>query len=168
MNKPTFWRLFGAYTIDLIAFCILFLISGILIWSPLFNLSNNWLWQYCVIVGSFLLSGTVYFALLEGTCLQSIGKHIFQLKLVKMRFTFARVLVAYGIDVAILFIIKNACELTLPLELIKSDALFLGAVGGFYLLFFLLSICYFAVSEKYWGKSLGKKIAGLTVVQEIK
>lgn len=166
MNKPNFWRLFSAYAVDLLVFCILFVLLGLLVWSPLFSLSKNWLWQYTIIVGSFLLNGAVYFAASEGIGNQSIGKFLFHLKVKSGRFAFMRVLVAYSLDMAVLFILKNACELSLPLELIKSDALFLGALGGVYVLFFLLDICYFAVCEKYWGKTLGKKIAGLIVVQE--
>jgi len=166
MKKPSFWRLFGAYAIDLIAFFILFIFLGISVWSFLFSLFQNWLWQYCIVVGSFLFNGAIYFALLEGIGSQSIGKHYFKLKIVKGRFAFVRVLIAYGIDMAVLFIIKNVSELPLPLELIKSDPLFLGALAGFYALFFLFAICYFAIPEKFWGKSLGKKIAGLSVVQE--
>lgn len=166
MQKPLFWRLFGAYAVDLLVFCVLFVLLGLLVWSPLFSLSKNWLWQYSIIVGSFLLNGGIYFAISEGIGRRSIGKYCFGLKVVCPRFAFVRVLVAYGIDMAVLFIVKNVFELSLPLELIKSDALFLGALGGFYVLFFLLDICYFSVSEKCWGKTLGKKIAGICVVQE--
>lgn len=157
MQKPSFWRLLGAYAVDffillLIDFCWFFLTRS----ESLIQSLAIW------------IINTGYFTLLEKNGKGSWGKRIFSLQTCSA--SVRRVFSAYAMDwgLGLLFMLG----IMLFLYKLTPDpdplagylaAIFLGVPVGF-----LLTYLYFVTSESLSGKTLGKKLMGLQVVQETK
>ena len=183
MKKPGFWRLFGAYGIDLVILLV-------------FNLMWLWAWMFAAsmgLVGKFpdclmlfgllgwIIVDVIYFALLEQKGDVSLGKRIFKLKIQPLDVPFWKVFVSYFLDCA-LFVVVGSCiyfymkhnlishlsaadlqrgKIGIEISLKLLGNLFLISAGALF-----CSPFYFSILESLFGKTLGKKLMGMQVVQE--
>ncbi|MBP5404233.1 MAG: RDD family protein [Elusimicrobiaceae bacterium] len=195
MQKPSFWRLFGAYVID---FFILIAAQGIYMciiidstmrgsyhwhdsngighttWDePIFPWLASFLEHVPFVVLYFLiplLIGYCYFVISESLKGKTFGKKIFRLKSLYFdgqQASWCRILVAYFID---LFLSFGICAILLllwrciPIQLVFRIRLLLIPLLLSWIVFPSL---YFSICESRWGKTLGKKLMGLQVVQDV-
>lgn len=180
MKKPGFWRLLGAYSMD-----IMVLLGFNYVWICAFGIALSvnrglpvgLLWFG---LGGWILFNLAYFAWLEQGGKGTFGKRIFGLKL-QTAASFGKVFAAYAIDAA-LFILIGVCiyfymKHNLISHLSAAD-LNRGKIGieislKLLAILFLIStaaLCsspfYFSILENKYGKTLGKKLMGLQVVQK--
>lgn len=189
MNKPSFWRLTGAYLIDwtiLVCFDAIWLygIFAIILVLPaaLSSVMHN-----TVVIGLVYSSWLIvvidagYFSFLEKGGKGSLGKRAAKLK-IQPASSFWKVFAAYGIDCA-LFVLIGICvyfymkhNLISHLSAADLNRRKIGMEISLELLanLFLISagaLCsfpfYCSILESLFGKTLGKKICGLQVVQNV-
>ena len=190
MQKPGFWRLLGAYLIDwtiLACFDAIWLYSIFVIIFVLHTVLSSTVYN-TVVIGFMYSSWLIivinvgYFSLLEkgGKC--SLGKRIAKLK-IQPTSSFWKVFAAYGID-CVLFVLIGSCvyfymkhnlishlsaadlnrgKIGMEISLKLLANLFLISTGALSSLPF-----YFSILESLFGKTLGKKIMGLQVIQDDK
>lgn len=188
MKKPSFWRVLGAYLIDfigiqLIGFLIAAFIANALVVGyfatkyPYFYIAQHQGWGMAIVTVLVLFVLEVcYFALLDSKLRGTFGKKCFKLAIYSKDVTeisLSKTSMAYAID---LLLIK-------PLGLAITSAAVVGGIMMFYpsidvgivgvfVFSILFPACwgsfYFAICESVWGKTLGKKLMGLQVVQQIK
>lgn len=165
MKNPGFWRLFGAYGIDILI--LLILNFGYYMWEVHSSISSfPWLKSALINLVIFVLLNAGYFAVLEWKGKGSLGKKLFHLKIQVSKPSFFRVFSAYGLEcVAFFAVIWGIMILTASFiwnDMEKMVLWFLsGWLGGAVLICF-----YYSISEGLFGKSLGKKLFGLQVVRE--
>ncbi len=163
LQNPGFWRLVGAYIVDFmfVGGLSLFLIGplfGILlvIIKPLANDDNPLL----LIIGMCLLP-YIYFSLTEGITGTSLGKKLVNIRVQANNLRWGRVPVSYLLDVILLEILCWAFVWTL--SKMSWDPIALS--GVFACLQGVGPLLYFPICEHFFGKTLGKKLMGLTIVQ---
>ena len=176
--KSGFWRLLGAYLTDLtIILCLNSVWLYAWIWlMGIFRGFPDWL-NFFALLGWIILD-VVYFAALDGEE-GTFGKRILKLK-EEPTVPFWKAFVAYGIDCALFVLIGSCIYFYMKHNLIShlsADDLNRGKIGmeiSLKLLgnLFLISTdallsfpFYFSILESLFGKSLGKKLMGLQVVQ---
>ena len=166
MKKPGFWRVLVAYLVDIFVLCILNMCWLVMGWSPLLRIrwfNNSAFLSFTVGVLVFFLINAGYFALLERNNSASLGKRIVGLR-VSPSAPMWRVWVAYVIDWIPLVGSTWALISYFAANGVKYDndpiAGLLGIPCGVILIFL-----YFVGLEGVFGKTLGKKLMGLTVVQ---
>lgn len=177
MKKPGFWRLFCAYFVDLIillCFSVLWLgcwkslRSSYGWWGSVSDLTFDFVW----VVG---ILG--YFVLCERKGNGSLGKKSVHLKIQATSPAGLRCLGAYAIDFVLLkllgwgfyvtriYFLKSLLSQVDPVERKMIEVGVWLESGLVILVLFLL---YFSILEHFFGKTLGKKLMGLQVVQEEK
>ena len=182
MQKPGFWRLLGAYVIDLIVL-LCFNIAWLYLWMWFVSMGivaklPNWLMIFGFL--GWIFFDVIYFALLEQKGDASLGKRIFKLKIQPLDVPFWKVFVSYFLDCA-LFVVVGSCiyfymkhnlishlsavdlqrgKIGVEISLKLLGNLFLISAGALF-----CSPFYFSVCESIFGKTLGKKLMGLQVVQ---
>lgn len=167
MKNPGFWRVLIAYSIDLM---ILLCLS--LIWLSLwefFLLANHTWWvsdSFLILSWIGLLAG--YFAFWEKNGKGSLGKKIVKLKVQSTSHARLRCFFAYAIDLGLFVVVAHYYETYRIQYLLSQGAdpeigllvmweVFLGGM--------IIFVVYFSILEGLFGKTLGKKLMGLTVVQ---
>ncbi len=179
LQKPGFWRLFGAYFID---FIITFFVAWVL-WKLLWVFVPNRIMGVDEHLGVFILVGIctvcicipniLYFAGCESWRKQTLGKRLLGIRIFgeTQQNIQKKLLAAYGLDFLLLIPALTFC-LIVGL-IIQALVCFDCNPGTFYYcvfwgmtsLYFSAIILYFAMLEHFFGKTLGKKLMGLTVVQ---
>ena len=171
LQKPGFWRLIGAYGIDIL---ILWLFNfGYYMWwihgsAP--RISSQ-LWEMLIDGTFFVVLGAGYFALFEWKGNGSLGKKLFRLKLQMPRPSWWRVFVAYAIECVLFYALIWGIMLF-------SDTFtatwHVGEIGMVLPIIFgwfagpVLICCYYAVLESIYGASWGKEICKLRVYKTSK
>lgn len=167
MQKPSFWRLLGAYSVDS---CVTLLVCFIcfLKFLDIFN-------SAFVIFGLaplFFAINLFYFAVLEGKQGKTLGKKCLRLRTIasEQKNLLSQCFVAYGIDLFVLLFLLAAYYIfygfLLPMLLLAGK----GILSTFFSLFLIppaIVSLYFVVLEGCFGKTLGKKLMGLQVVQDM-
>lgn len=168
MKKPSFWRVLVAYTVDLFILFVLNMCWLGMGWKPLLRIqwfNNSVSLSMTVGIIIFFLINAGYFALLEKNASASLGKRIVGL-LINPLAPFWRVLIAYIIDWSPLFVATWGLIAYFGASGAKYDndpiAGLLGIPCGVILIWL-----YFVILESCFGKTLGKKLMGLHVVQKI-
>ncbi len=165
-QHPGFWRLMGAYAIDLPIllwgwFVVMLLIQFLIIF-PLMT-AGIALGDFLPdVIYIFLLWPFIYFTFCEGLWGKTLGKLIVKVCVQGETLSWWRVLISYVLDIALLgafcfgatFIIARGERVIDPF-----------GIAGMFMLFGILSfLVYFPLCEHKWGKTLGKKMMGLKVV----
>ena len=176
MKKPSFWRLLGAYLID---FAITFFATW-LMWK-LFEAcfpqaligKNGASVFFCVLTMCAFIPNLSYFVWSEYLWEKTLGKRVLCIEVIEgnQRPSGKKLLKAYGIDFL----------LSIPASIVYSMmGLFLQSIIIFDRRFNTLDYCimvgivlsclsmivlYFSICESVWGKTLGKKLMDLQVVQ---
>lgn len=182
MKKPGFWQLIGAYVID-------FVITSFIVWGCWSLLvhsigegSSSYTFsqldklftfpQQCGIYIFLVLAPNIlYFAGCECIWKKTIGKWLLGVNVLarNQRLFVEKLSVAYGIDLLLLVPVSMLCIL---IHILLSGWNCWGCgmsvfdwsvVAGF----LSMIVLYFPICESRWGKTLGKKLMGLQVVQEI-
>ncbi|MBP5616360.1 MAG: RDD family protein [Elusimicrobiaceae bacterium] len=181
MNKPSLWRLLGAYGMDffLISFAFIWFtflawafwgISGAeflaLIWGKdaVKAFLNSSLFYEILVSSSYAIVYLLFFFVESRG--RSLGKEVFKLRVLG-KCSFWRVIGAYSIDLALLcffipLIVSHVGGI--------SDASYeYGLPLLFSVLFFsnMIVMIYFPCCELCFGKTLGKKLMGLQIVQDV-
>lgn len=172
MKKPSFWRALIAYSID-----VMILLSLSLMWLGLwksFLLVHHTWWVNAPLLISRLgllswiglLAG--YFAFWERKDKGSLGKKIVKLKIQSISHARLRCFFAYAIDLGLFVVVAHYYEAYRIQYLLSQGAdpeigllvmweVFLGGM--------IIFVVYFSILEHLFGKTLGKKLMGLQVVQ---
>ncbi len=164
MQKPSFWRLVGAYTLD-------FMFgggAGLFLIGPLFGilaviidpLVNDGIYPLLFLIGMCLLP-YIYLSLAEGITGISLGKKLVNIRVQANNLRWGRVPVSYLLDAILLQILCWAFVWTL--SKMSWDPIALS--GVFACLQGIFPLLYFPICEHFFGKTLGKKLMGLQVVQ---
>lgn len=163
MQKPSFWRLLGAYSIDIL---ILFVLNlGYYMWEVRSTISTlPWMWSISINLAIFLILNAGYFALFEQHGKGSLGKKLFHLKLFMNRSSAKRVFSAYAIECIGLFFLIWGIIFLSTFVWNDMEKMVLWFLSG-WVLGPILILIYFSVLESMFGASLGKKLMGLQVVQ---
>ena len=181
MKKQGFWRLLGAYELD---FVIAYL-GGRVLWH-LFAICFSYvfmslggsvmpMWS-AMLSGCLLIFGLLYFAGSEYWLKKTLGKRLFGVKALVLNEgkhpSLGKFLKAYAIDCLAVLPILIVCILsTMVMQMVFcydhcSRGREMGIIMGIGFVTLSLLALYFAVCEYFWGKTLGKKLMGLQVVQE--
>jgi len=163
MQKPSFWRLFGAYGVDLAILLVVnvpFLLAMTYAFDAIHGIKTN-----VAVMGGLLVAFIInagYFSLLEKRGKGSWGKRIFSLKTLPA--SVWHIVGAYAIDWSFFFLLTWGFVV---LDYRDPDPLLLDffAVCICFPFGIILSYLYFSISEGIFGKTLGKKLMGLQVVQ---
>ena len=179
MKTSGFWRLLGAYSMDvmvLLCFNYVWICAFGIILSVNRGLPVGLLWFG---LGGWILCNVAYFAGLEQGGKGTFGKRIFGLQL-QPAASFWKVFAAYAIDAALFILIGSCMYFCMKYQLISHltaaelEYQKIGILISIKLLGLLFLIStgilisspfYFSVLESTSGQTLGKKLMGLTVVQ---
>lgn len=189
MKKPGFWRLLGACLIDwtiLVCFDAMWLF-GIFVLLPILHTALSSAAYNTVVTGLTYLNWLLivinigYFAFLEKGGKGSLGKRVVNLK-IQPASSFWKVFAAYGIDFGLFVLIGVLMYFYMKYNLINhlsAADLAYGKIGMEVSLKLMAlmswisnglvvgTLFYFSVLESCFGKTLGKKLMGLQVVQEV-
>lgn len=162
MKRPGFWRLVGAYGIDLLILLVLNYVYYM--WEIRTSISASpWIWSALVNLGIFIILNAGYFTILERKGEGSFGKKVFHLKVQTKPSSF-RVFGAYGMECVGFFVVIWAIILGATFVWNDMEKMFLWFLSG-WLLGPILICLYYSILEHIYGCSFGKKLMGLTVVQ---
>ncbi|MBQ9971078.1 MAG: RDD family protein [Elusimicrobiaceae bacterium] len=167
MKKPSFWRLLVANTVDLLVLLILNICWLSMGWSPLLGIkwfNDSAFLSMTVGITIFFLINAGYFALFEKNGSASLGKRMVGLR-ISPSLSIYRVLVAYIVDWIPLVAITWGFIAYFGTMGVKYDSDPIAGLLGIPCGIFLIWI-YFSILEGYFGKTLGKKLMGLQVVQQ--
>ena len=167
MKKPNFWRLFGAYGID---FCITLVVCFLCLLKFLDTFGSVLVIFWIPLI--FFAVDLFYFALLEGTQGKTLGKKCLRLRTItyEPKNLLSRFFVAYGVDLLLLLLLLAAYYILYGFLLSMSLLAGKGIFSAFFSLFLIppaIVSLYFVVLEGCFGKTLGKKLMGLQVVQDV-
>ncbi|MBO4674650.1 MAG: RDD family protein [Elusimicrobiaceae bacterium] len=181
MKKPGFWRLFWAYIVD---FVITFFTAW-LVWKlfwicfphAFMGIKGDWdtfFLLLILLVACTSIPNLLYFVGSESLWGKTLAKRLFGVEVLEgnKQPSAKKLWKAYGIDFLLIIPVPTAC-LMIGL-FIQALVCFDCYPGVFYWcvfwsmisLYFSAIILYFAVSEHFFGKTLGKKLMGLQVVQK--
>lgn len=177
MKKPSFWRLLGAYLID---FAITFFVAWMM-WN-LFEVCfpQAFLGKYglaslfCVLVMCAFIPNLLYFVGSECMWKKTLGKRVLGVEVLEgnQRPSGKKLLKAYGIDFLLSIpasIVYSMMGLFLQSIIIfdrRFNTLDYCIMVGIVLSCLSMTVLYFAICESIFGKTLGKKLMGLQVVQQ--
>ncbi len=167
MKKPGFWRLLGAYGVD-------FVITFSIVWGCCHLLVSHFgtftLIQVCgIYISLVLIPCILYFAGSECVWKKTIGKWLLGVKVLEesKRLFVEKLFTAYGID--FLFLVPGLILCILVYVIYRGMSCWGCGMSGFDWCvvagFLSVIVLYFPICESCWGKTLGKKLMGLQVVQ---
>ncbi len=183
MQKPSFWRLVGAYAID---FVITFFVAWMmwkLFWVCFPHAftgkgdMDGMALLLCLLVVCAFIPNLLYFVGSECVWKKTLGKWLLGVEVFderNQRPSGWKLLKAYGIDFLLSIPVPTACTMVgLFLQAIiifdrRVNTLDHCITAGIVLLFLSMIVLYFPICESIWGKTLGKKLMGLQVVQQEK
>lgn len=176
MQKSNFWRLFGAYLVDF----VLAFFATWLMWK-LFEAcfpqaligKNGASVFFCVLTMCAFIPNLSYFVWSEYLWKKTLGKRVLCIEVLEgnRRPSVKKLLKAYGIDFLLSIPVTTACIMVgLFLQAIiifdrRMNTLDYCIMLGIVLLFLSMIVLYFSICESVWGKTLGKKLMDLQVVQ---
>ena len=180
MQKPSFWRLLGAYAIDFIITFFAAWMMWKLFWVCFPHAltgkgdMDGMALLLCLLVMCAFIPNLLYFAGSECLWKKTPGKWLLGVEVLderNKRPSVRKLLKAYGIDFLLSIPVPTAC--TMVGLLLQAIIIFDRRVNtidhcitvGIVLLFLSMIVLYFPICESIFGKTLGKKLMGLQVVQ---
>lgn len=180
MQKPSFWRVAVAYGIDfMVTFIMSLIVSVLWVLDTALSKSKYDIEYYIIIIPGVVLFvlNLLYFSIYEAFGGKTLGKKCLSLRVVNKQTSSPslwRLLGAYGVDLVLLVPAEAMGLVIFLLGGFIVNALFFGgseneeiwkiAIGGIIALVSAV-VLYFSILESCFGKTLGKKLMGLQVVQ---
>lgn len=175
-KQPAWWRVLAAYSIDSV---LLFVLIGMSLTGiaaslvtpdsedPMAYLQYMDIFFYIICFGIPVL----YFSVFERKWGKSIGKMLTHLRLEPHKPFFRKLVLSYSIDVVLIAVLITLISNVIYSLPIDEDGLIVEILGGNIgdcLLMVSIAAAYFTVLVYFAGCSLGQRVTGLTIVQEVK